>query len=175
MTKLSEGRLPAPLLLHGKSIGPARRFPSRTQRFFLNGYFYFETTPEVAARRLCSHDRRAWWRDYRTAAGGRPIRDFFDELTDEEAAEVLAAMKEVADIGSEAARHLRGDIYEVRAEARTRTFRVLFAGEGQFSQVLLSLVAFVKKTQRTDCANGASEERRKKPGSHSAYAMSLTI
>ena len=92
---------------------------------------------------------RRQWRDYRTAAGGRPIRDFFDELTDEEAAEVLAAMKEVADIGSEAARHLRGDIYEVRAEARTRTFRVLFAGEGQFSQVLLSLVAFVKKTQRT--------------------------
>lgn len=37
----------------------------------------------------------------------------------------------------------------MRAEARTRTFRVLFAGEGQFSQVLLSLVAFVKKTERT--------------------------
>lgn len=102
------------------------------------------TDPTKPAR---AHRRE--WRDYRTAAGGRPIRDFFDELTDEEAAEVLAAMKEVADIGLEAARHLRGDIYEVRAEARTRTFRVLFASEGRFSQVLLSLVAFVKKTQKT--------------------------
>ena len=92
---------------------------------------------------------RRQWRDYRSAAGGRPIRDFFDTLTDDEAAEVLAAMKEVADIGLEAARHLRGEIYEVRAEAQTRTFRVLFSGEGRFSQVLLSLVAFVKKTQKT--------------------------
>ena len=58
-------------------------------------------------------------------------------------------MKEIANIGLEAARHLRGDIYEVRAEGQTRTFRVLFAGEGRFSQVLLSLVAFVKKTQKT--------------------------
>ena len=92
---------------------------------------------------------RRQWRDYRTAAGGRPVRDFFDTLTDEEAAEVVAAMKEVTDVGLEAARHLRGAIYEVRAEAQTRTFRVLFAGEGRFSQVLLSLVAFVKKTQKT--------------------------
>jgi phage-related protein len=49
----------------------------------------------------------------------------------------------------EAARHLHGEIYEVRASTSTRSFRVLFASEGAQSQVLLSLVAFAKKTQRT--------------------------
>lgn len=53
------------------------------------------------------------WRDYRTAAGGRPVRDFVAGLTDEEAAEVVAGMKEVRDQGLAAAKHLRRD-------ARTR-------------------------------------------------------
>jgi phage-related protein len=44
---------------------------------------------------------------------------------------------------------LRGDIYEVRADAPTRSFRLLFSAEGRFSQVLLSLAAFAKKTQKT--------------------------
>lgn len=103
----------------------------------------------VSERPKPARRHRRQWRDYRTAAGGRPIRDFFDTLTDEEAAEILAAMKEVAELGLATARHLRGDIYEVRAEGPTRTFRVVFAAEGKFSQVLLSLVAFVKKTQKT--------------------------
>lgn len=35
------------------------------------------------------------WRDYRTAAGGRPVHDFlFDELTSEERADVVTAMKD---------------------------------------------------------------------------------
>ncbi len=93
-----------------------------------------------------SHRR---WRDYRTAAGGRPIRDFFETLSDDEAAEVVAAMKEVALKGLGAAKHVRGDIYEVRADAPNRSFRILFAAEGRFSHVLLSLVAFPKKTQKT--------------------------
>jgi hypothetical protein len=57
------------------------------------------------------------WRDYRTAAGARPVKDFIDRLTDEEAASVVAAMKEIAERGFPAARHLRGDVYEVRADA----------------------------------------------------------
>ena len=77
------------------------------------------------------------------------MRDFIDGLTDEEAAEVVAAMKEVAREGIEVARHLRGEIYEVRSSADTRSFRLLFSNEGTQSQVLLSLVAFAKKTQRT--------------------------
>src|SRR5262249_55860244 len=87
---------------------------------------------------------RRQWRDYRTPAGGRPIKDFIDTLTDDEAAEVVAAMKEVAEAGLGAAKHLRGDIYEIRADAATRSFRILFSAEGRFSQVLLSLVAFAR-------------------------------
>lgn len=77
------------------------------------------------------------------------MRDFLDGLTDEELAEVVAAMKEVSAEGLDAAKHLRGDVYEVKADAATRSFRVLFAAEGRFSQVLLSLSGFIKKTQKT--------------------------
>ena len=77
------------------------------------------------------------------------MRDFFDTLTDEELAEVVAAMKDVTAEGLATAKHLRGDLYEVKADAATRSFRVLFSAEGRFSQVLLSLSALTKKTQRT--------------------------
>jgi phage-related protein len=93
--------------------------------------------------------RRRQWRDYRTAVGRRPVKEFLDGLTDEEAAAVVAGMKDVAELGLPAAKHLRGDIYEVRADAATRSFRLLFSAEGRFNQVLLSLSAFVKKTQKT--------------------------
>ena len=56
---------------------------------------------------------RRRWRFYETAAGRRPVRDFLDELTDGDAASVVAAMKDVATNGVEVARHLRGEIYEV--------------------------------------------------------------
>jgi len=62
--------------------------------------------------------------------------------------------------GLTAARHLRGDIYEVRADSDTRTFRVLFAAEGRFSQVLLALTAFQKTTRRTPATMIVLAERR---------------
>jgi phage-related protein len=89
------------------------------------------------------------WRDYRTRTGARPVKVFIDALTDEEAASVVAAMKEVAQRGRAAARHLRGDIYEVRAQASSRSFRILFSAEGRDKHVLLSLSAFEKRTQKT--------------------------
>ena len=89
------------------------------------------------------------WRDYRTSKGGRPVKAFFDDLSDVEVACIVAGMKEIAGRGLAAARHLRGEIYEVRADAATRSFRVLFAAEGRFSQVLLSLSAFEKRTRKT--------------------------
>jgi phage-related protein len=85
--------------------------------------------------------------DYRTAAGRRPVREFFDGLDDDEAASVVAAMREVADHGLQRARHLRGDLYEVRADAEVRSFRVIFAQETKF--ILLSLSGFEKRTQKT--------------------------
>lgn len=92
---------------------------------------------------------RRRWRDYRTAPGGRPVKEYLDELTDDELAAIVAGMKDVAERGLPAAKHLRGDIYEVRADASTRSFRLLFSAEGRFSQILLSLSVFAKKAQKT--------------------------
>lgn len=71
---------------------------------------------------------RRRWRDYSTATGGRPVKDFLFSITTEERAEVVEAMKEVRDEGVSAVKHLRGDLYEVRAEGQTRSVRVLSPG-----------------------------------------------
>lgn len=74
--------------------------------------------------------------------------------------EVLAAMKDVQANGLAAARHLHGDIYEVRATGARAAYRVLFATEGARSQVLLAVSAFSKKRQRTPLGEIATAERR---------------
>jgi len=43
--------------------------------------------------------RKRRWRDYQTAAGSRPVRDFLDGLSDADAAAVFAAMVAVRDEG----------------------------------------------------------------------------
>ena len=58
-------------------------------------------------------------------------------------------MKDVREHGRSVARHLRGDLYEVRADGAGQSYRLLFAAEGRFAQILLSLHAFSKKTQKT--------------------------
>jgi phage-related protein len=93
------------------------------------------------------HTNRFRWRDYRTASGARPVKVFLDTLSDEEAASVVAAMKDVAERGLDRARHLRGDVYEVRADSDRRAFRILFSQETKF--ILLSLSVFSKKSQTT--------------------------
>lgn len=89
------------------------------------------------------------WRDYRSVSGRRPVKEFIDGLSDEDAAEVVAAMAEVREQGLSAARHLRGEIYEVRAEGRNVAIRILFAQEGKKGRILLALEGFAKKTQKT--------------------------
>ncbi len=96
-----------------------------------------------------SSEPKRRWRDYRTAAGRRPIKEFIDGLSDTDAAAVVAAMRDVRDGGLAAVRHLRGEIYEVRADGDRQTYRILFASEGRRSQVLLALEGFSKKTQKT--------------------------
>jgi phage-related protein len=96
-----------------------------------------------------SEQHRRQWRDYRTAAGGRPVKKFLMDLTDDERAAVVAAMKEVEREGLRAAKHLRGDIYEVKADTADKFFRVLFAAEGRYNHVLLSLDGFAKKDRKT--------------------------
>jgi phage-related protein len=86
------------------------------------------------------------------------VRDFVDRLSDKEAAAVFAAMRKVAREGLITARHLRGDLYEMRADADRKTFRLLFAQEARF--VLLSLSGFLKKTQRTPAGELAVAEWR---------------
>ena len=88
------------------------------------------------------------------------MREFIRGLTAADAAEVLAAMDEVATVGLVSARHLRGDIYEVRAWGSHQTFRILFAPEGRRGQVLLALDGFSKKTQKTPPGNIALAEFR---------------
>jgi hypothetical protein len=50
---------------------------------------------------------RPWWRSYRIEAGGRPVKGFTDALTDDAAAAVVAAMRELAGLDLSADRHLR--------------------------------------------------------------------
>jgi phage-related protein len=100
------------------------------------------------------------WRDYRTAAGRRPIKEFVDGLSDSDAAAVVASMKDVRELGLAAARHLRGELYEVRADGDRQAFRILFAPEGKRGQVLLALEAFSKKTQKTPPQKIQLAERR---------------
>lgn len=93
--------------------------------------------------------RRSRWRDYRTASGRRPVKEFLDRLSDDDAAAVLDAMREVRDEGLTAARHLEGEIWEVRVDGLRAIYRILFAPRGAKGQILLSLEAFKKKTRRT--------------------------
>jgi phage-related protein len=107
-----------------------------------------------------SSKRRRRWRFYQTAAGAQPVRTFLDNLAAADAAAVIAAMKEVAAEGLHAARHLRGDIWEVRIDAERKAFRVLFSPEGKNQQVLLALEAFAKKTQKVPLRVIRLAERR---------------
>jgi phage-related protein len=81
--------------------------------------------------------------------GRRPVKEFLDGLSDADAAAVAASMKDVREHGMVAARHLRSDIYEVRADGDRQSLRILFAQEGEHGQVLLSLSGFSKRTQKT--------------------------
>ena len=107
--------------------------------------------PEVQRRR---------WRDYSSPSGRRPVREFFADLSDTDTAAIVAAMKEVAMEGLSAARHLRGEIYEVRADGDRAAYRVLFAPQGRRGQVLLALEALKKQTQKTPAGTIRLAERR---------------
>ena len=85
---------------------------------------------------------------------------FIRRLSDRDAAAVVAAMSEVRQEGLRAARHLEGNVYEVRADGDRVVYRVLFAPQGRFGQVLLALVAFKKKTRRTPPQAIALAKRR---------------
>ena len=100
------------------------------------------------------------WRDYQTESGARPIKDFLLALPDEDRAAILEEMEYVREHGTSVARHLRKDMYEVRAIYNTKAYRILFACEGRFHHVLLALEGFQKKTQHTPKAHMKVAEQR---------------
>jgi phage-related protein len=94
-------------------------------------------------------EHKRQWRDYRTESGARPVRDFLFALPDEDRTAILKEMENVRIHGQSVARHLHQDIYEVRITHNTKAYRILFACEGHFNHILLSLEGFQKKTQQT--------------------------
>ena len=96
-----------------------------------------------------AHPIKRRWRDYRTPSGRRPVKRFIEDLSDSDAAAVLAGMEEVRDRGLRAARHLDGDIWEVRVDGDRVIYRILFAEEGSRRQIFLALEGLNKKTQKT--------------------------
>src|SRR5215469_7796017 len=113
-------------------------------------------------RMLCGQQsgHKRQWRDYHTASGARPIRDFLLALPDEDRAAVLEEMEYVRQYGTSVARHVRQGIYEVRATYDTKAYRILFACEGRFHHVLLALNGFQKKTLQTPKAHIQLAEQR---------------
>ncbi len=69
-------------------------------------------------------------------------------------------MEEVRDRGLRAARHLEGDIWEVRVDGDRVIYRILLAEEGSRGQILLALDGFKKKTQKTPPATIELAKRR---------------
>ena len=105
-------------------------------------------------------DYKRQWRDYQTENGARPIKDFLLALPGEDRAAILEEMEYVREQGTSVARHVRKDIYEIRAFYNTKAYRILFACEGRFHHVLLALEGFQKKTQQTPRAHLKLAEQR---------------
>lgn len=71
-------------------------------------------------------------------------------------------MREIRELGLIAARHLEGEIYEVRADGNRVIYRILFASQGKRGQILLSLQAIKKMTQKTPIQSLRLAKRRLK-------------
>jgi phage-related protein len=103
---------------------------------------------------------KRWWRLYRTTTGAEPVRQFILSLDQSAQDAVAYAMREARVEGRSAARHLDGDIYELRVSCEGRAYRLLFSAEGRRHQVLLGLSSFEKKTQKTPDRELALAKRR---------------
>ena len=99
------------------------------------------------------------WRHFATARGHRPTHDYLLQLHPEERLAAISEMRRVSTLGLSEARHLRGEIYEVRVRARV-AHRILFAREGRHGHILLALHAFAKTTQQTPRHHLELAERR---------------
>lgn len=107
--------------------------------------------------------RRRQWRFYETPAGNRPVRDYIASLPEADHLEIVAAMKDVAEEGLAAAKHLQGhgDLYEVIVDGEDNDYRLLFCPEGRYNQVLLALHAFPKRSRQTPTQEIETAVRRR--------------
>jgi phage-related protein len=105
---------------------------------------------------------RRQWRFYRSASGREPVRGQLHQLSDEDAAVVAGAMKEVRATGRghSDVNHLQGDIWQIEIDGKRVIYRLLFSEEGRFGQVLLALVFVTKKWQRAKQHHIQLAERR---------------
>jgi len=87
---------------------------------------------------------------YETATGRRPIQEFLHDLSDDDAARIAVAMEDVRLNGraDPDVNLLRGDIWQVEVDGIRVIYRVFFAEEGRFGQVLLALQIVNKKWQK---------------------------
>lgn len=101
-----------------------------------------------------------FWRYFTSARGERIVERFIAEQADPDAAAIVVALGRIQQRGVQAARHLRDEIFEVRVAGDKKQFRILFAVEGNYNQVLLALESFSKKTQKTPPDKIALAEER---------------
>jgi phage-related protein len=104
---------------------------------------------ETAAARPSAHAVKHRWRFWENGRGDKVVADEIDALPEEDALSVHAQMIIVRQDGLKAARHLVEDIYEVEAHGVDHSYRLLFSSEGKKGRVLLAIVLFEKKTQKT--------------------------
>jgi phage-related protein len=68
------------------------------------------------------------------------------KLSDADYSAIVVAMNEVRREGLAAARHIEGDLYEIRRSGQKAHYRVIFALEGR--RILLALDVYDKDTQK---------------------------
>src|SRR5579871_5310260 len=100
----------------------------------------------VECRLVAETPYRWFWRRYRTPSGRNPIGEFLHDLPADHSRVLANAMRSVRETGVRGARHLRGDLYEVRAQTGQAHYRLIFSQESR--AVLLALVVYDKNTEK---------------------------
>jgi phage-related protein len=82
---------------------------------------------------------RVRWRWYRTATGTAPAKEFTDGLGDVDHATLVSAMREVQREGLGVARHLKDELWELRATGVRAHYRLIFSQEGKGRLLILDV------------------------------------
>jgi phage-related protein len=90
------------------------------------------------------------------------VRALLDEISDEDAAAIAVAMKEVRLAGRAHpdVNHIAGDIWQIEIDGARVIYRLLFAEEGRSGQILLALELVNKKWQAAKARHIAVAARR---------------